>query len=86
MRNVTLPGTYSHVFVPETQALAEDPQVRKWLNEFRPGTENGEPPGAAEGRANNALWAGDVWFSIKAHWCLEAQRLIRSKRAAVASR
>jgi hypothetical protein len=27
------------------------------------------------------LWAADVWHSIKKHWCLEAQRLIRAQRA-----
>jgi hypothetical protein len=26
------------------------------------------------------LWAADVWHSIKKHWCLEAQRLIRAQR------
>lgn len=84
VRNVTLPATYSHVFVPDTKALAEDPKVRDWLNGFVPGAENGQPPGAD--RSNNALWAGDVWFSIKARWCAEAQRLIRAKRASVAAR
>lgn len=86
VRNVTLPGSYSHVFVPETRALVEDPKVRDWLNEFVPGADNGQPPGADEGRTTNALWAADVWFSIKAHWCVEAQRLIRSRRASVAVR
>lgn len=37
----------------------------------------------APGAADNALWAADVWYSIKRHWCLEAQRLIRAKRAAL---
>jgi len=27
------------------------------------------------------LWAADVWHSVKKHWTLEAQRLIRAKRA-----
>ena len=85
VRNVTLPGTYSHVFVPVTQALAADPKMRDWLNAFVPGADNGQPPGANEGRANNALWAADVWFSIKKHWCIEAQRLIRARRAALAA-
>jgi hypothetical protein len=26
------------------------------------------------------LWAADVWYSIKKHWCLEAQRLVRAER------
>ena len=84
VRNVALPATYSHVFVPDTKALAEDPKVRAWLNGFVPGAANGLPPGSD--RANNALWAADVWFSIKARWCTEAQRLIRAKRASVAAR
>jgi len=31
---------------------------------------------------HNVLWAADVWFSIKKHWCIEAQRLIRARHAA----
>jgi hypothetical protein len=34
-----------------------------------------------EGPADNALWAADVWFHVKKHWTLEAQRLMRAKRA-----
>jgi hypothetical protein len=86
VRNVTLPESYSHVFVPETQALSADLKIRDWLNAFVPGADNGPPPGANEGRANNALWAADVWFSIKEHWCVEAQRLIRARRASIAAR
>ena len=84
VRNVTLPGTYSHVFVPVTQALAVDPKMRDWLNAYVPGVDNGHPPGASDGRDNNAFWAADVWFSIKKHWCIEAQRLIRARRAGLA--
>jgi len=85
VRNVTLPETYSHVFVPVTQALAADPKMRDWLNAYVPGADNGEPPGARDGHDNNALWAADVWFSIKQHWCLEAQRYIRARRAGLAA-
>lgn len=85
VRNVTLPGSYSHVFVPITQALAADPKMRAWLNSFVPGADNGVPPGADNGRDNNAFWAADVWFSIKKHWCIEAQRLIRARRGALAA-
>lgn len=84
VRNVRLPGNYNHVFVPVTQGLAADPKIRDWLNAFVPGADNGQPPGGDEGRANNAFWAADVWFSIKKHWCLEAQRLIRAGRAGLA--
>ncbi len=39
-----------------------------------------------ESRGENILWAADVWFSVKKHWCLEAQHLIRARRAALAVR
>jgi hypothetical protein len=84
VRNVSLPATYNHVFVPLTQALASDAAMRDWINAYVPGADNGNPPGADEGRGTNALWAADVWFSIKKHWCLEGQRLIRAKQAASA--
>jgi hypothetical protein len=31
-------------------------------------------------RTGNLLVAADVWYSVKKHWCLEAQRLIRTRR------
>jgi hypothetical protein len=82
VRNVSLPATYNHVFVPLTQVLASDAKMRDWINAYVPGVDNGAPPGADEGRGTNAFWAADVWFSIKKHWCLEAQRLIRAQQAA----
>jgi hypothetical protein len=56
--------------------------MRDWINAYVPGADNGNPPGADEGRGTNAFWAADVWFSIKKHWCLEAQRLIRARQMA----
>jgi hypothetical protein len=81
VRNVSLPATYNHVFVPMTQSLASDAKMREWINRYVPGADNGNPPGLEEGRATNAFWAADVWFSIKKHWCLEAQRLVRARHA-----
>jgi hypothetical protein len=84
VRNVELPASYNHVFVPMTRSLADDPALRDWLNAYVPGRDNGDPPGADEGRATNALFAADVWFSIKKHWCLEAQRLVGAQNPAAA--
>jgi len=28
--------------------------------------------------------AADIWFSIKKHWCVEAQRIIRQRRVVAA--
>lgn len=82
VRNVKLPATYNHVFVPVTHELANDPHVRAWLDDYVPGRDaSADPPLVAGGAV---LWAADVWYSIKKHWTLEAQRLVRARRAALA--
>jgi hypothetical protein len=35
---------------------------------------------AANNGAGSLLVAADVWYSVRKHWCLEAQRLIRARR------
>ncbi len=80
VRNVRLPASYSHVTVAATAHLAEDPAMREWLNDYRPGMTDGFPVTAKS--TENALWAADVWYSIKKHWVLEAQKVVRAKRAA----
>ena len=80
VRNVELPATYNHIVAPVTSGLAEDPNVRAWINAYTPGN-HGDPsvlPPDAEG---HVLWAADVWYDIKKHWCLEAQRFIRAHRS-----
>jgi hypothetical protein len=81
VRNVRLPADYAHVVVPVTAHLAKDPRMKRRINAYAPG-ESSDFPAAPDGAADNALWAADVWYSIKRHWCLEAQRLVRAKRAA----
>jgi hypothetical protein len=79
VRNVVLPAVYNHVMLPNTQELAQDPQVKDWINAYVP--DNGADPSALPGDApSRALWAADVWYSIKKHWVLEAQRLIRARQ------
>jgi len=80
VRNVTLPPTYNHVTVPDSDYLAQDPQTRAWINAYVPGS--GADPSSLPARAQrHVLWAADVWYSIKRHWCLEAQRFIRAHRS-----
>ena len=79
VRNVSLPASYNHVLVPVTRHLAEDPKMRAWINDYTPYAQT-QPP-IPEGDSDNLLWAADVWFGIKKHWCLELQRLIRAKQA-----
>jgi hypothetical protein len=81
VRNVVLPLTYNHLMVPVTHALANDAKTRDWINAYVP-PRDGERPAIPDGvMAYNVLWAADVWFGIKKHWCIEAQRLIRARRA-----
>ena len=79
VRNVELPAGYSHVTVAATGPLAEDPAMREWINAYVPGSVNGFPAEAKS--TDNALWAADVWYSIKKHWVLEAQKAVRANRA-----
>lgn len=79
VRNVELPAWYNHVTVPVTQALARDEKTRDWINAYMPGS-NADPAGLPGDAAFHVLWAADVWYSIKKHWVLEAQRLIRAQQ------
>jgi hypothetical protein len=79
VRNVDLPVTYSHVFVPAAGSLPENPEVRNWINAYVPGGKHDTSSLPIEA-AQHVLWAADVWYSIKKHWCLEAQRLVRAER------
>lgn len=79
VRNVVLPAAYNHVTIPVVQPLAQDEAARNWINAYHPGDVLAAPPQGQEGYA--VLWAADVWYDVKKHWCLEAQRLIRARMA-----
>ena len=78
VRNVELPANYSHVFVVATSGLASDPAMREWLNAYAPGRAAELPADARS--TESSLWAADVWYSIKKHWVLEAQKFVRARR------
>jgi hypothetical protein len=80
VRNVNLPLGYSHVFVPSTDYLINEPDKREWINAYA-GAKDVDAATIPGGDDAHVLWAADVWHSIKKHWCLEAQRLIRAQRA-----
>jgi hypothetical protein len=79
VRNVMLPGWYNHVLLPITSDLASDARARAWIEAYAPGAANGPVP--LEESGQSVLWAADVWHSVKKHWCLEAQRGVRARRA-----
>jgi len=79
VRGVMLPAWYNHVFVPDTEGLAKDPATRVWIDAYRAADAGVATPPADAGAG--VLWAADVWYSVKKHWTIEAQRLIRARRA-----
>ena len=85
VRTVILPTQYFHPMVPVTRELSTSESMREWINAYVPGAKE-QLQALPEGPSYNVLWAADVWYSVKKHWCLEAQQLIRAKRAALAAR
>jgi hypothetical protein len=80
VRNVTLPAAIAHVTAPVSADLPDKPAMRAWIDAYTPGT-TATPPAGSE---DNLLWVADVWWSVKKYWAIEAQRLIRAKRAGTA--
>jgi hypothetical protein len=85
VRNVILPAGASHLTLPRVAGLALDPATRAWIDRYVPGTAVAPPP-AADTDTENLLHAADIWYSVKKHWCIEAQRLIRARRSRLAGR
>src|SRR5262245_61328356 len=82
VRNVRLPSGYKHGAIPDTKHLLNSQAMMDWINNYRPpDLPLSEPSLDVEfdGDSSHILWAADVWYSIKKHWVLELQRLIRAK-------
>ncbi len=73
VRNVMLPASYTHIGMPITLHLAEDPVTRAWIEGWRP-DRDAPVPAAAEVDTRNLLHAADLWYSIRLHWCHEGRR------------
>ena len=79
VRNVTLPASYSHIGLPLTAHLAADPVTRAWIDAYDPATPLPAPEGID---TSNLTHAADIWYSVRRHWCEEAQRAVRAARPA----
>lgn len=77
VRNVTLPVTYNHITVPVADDLPDDPAARAWIDAYFPGSD-ADPSTLSLSAQLHVLYVADVWYSLKKHWCLEAQTLIRT--------
>jgi hypothetical protein len=83
VRNVWLPTKYRHGSIPDTKHLLQSQELKDWINNYRPANELIVTPQLDQqfdSDSSHILWAADVWYSIKKHWVLELQRLIRAKR------
>jgi hypothetical protein len=76
VRNVVLPATNNHVFIPMTDDLLDNAAARAWIETYVPGTKVARPASSPD----NVEWAADVWWSVKKFWVIEAQRLILARR------
>ena len=83
---MTLPADYGHLSLPLTAHLAANPVTRDWISRYSPRGERARLPAAENHDTRNIEHAADIWYSVKKHWCLEAQRLIRAKLRLVEAR
>ena len=80
VRDVVLPASYGHLTAVDTEDLSADPAARFWIETYRPGAED-PPTYLLQGESRrNILLAAELWHSLKRHWCMEIQRLIKAKR------
>lgn len=78
VRNVELPMGYSHAHTPELTHLLGNRQAVEWIYSFSPRSQPEEPTGIGE--VKGIVFGADVWKSVRKHWVLELQRLIRARR------
>ena len=86
VRNVWLPTEYKHGQVPDTKSILSDPERVAWVDRYRPENAWVIKPKLDvqfEHDTSHILWAAEVWYSIKKHWVLELQRLIRAQKNGV---
>jgi hypothetical protein len=82
VRNVWLPAAYKHGAIPDTKHLLASEPIREWINRYHPAAQAVDTPRldtAFEADSRHILWAADVWYSLKKHWVLELQRLLRAR-------
>ena len=81
VRNVQLPtgGLRSHATTPEIERLLSNPRAIEWINNYVPSSKTAEPQDIEN--PEGIIFGADVWKSVKRHWVIELQRLIRARRA-----
>jgi hypothetical protein len=82
VRNIELPATTSHIRMPRTRYLTRNPATRAWIDNYDPATPQPPLPEGPDVDSANIVHAADIWYSVKKHWCIEAQRLLKARRTA----
>ena len=85
VRNVELSATTSHIRMPRTRYLTRSAATRAWIDDYDPAVAQAPLPEGPDVDSANIVHAADIWYSVKMHWCIEAQRLIRARRDAARS-
>jgi pimeloyl-ACP methyl ester carboxylesterase len=79
VRNLQLPIYYSHGRTPDLERLLSNPRAIEWINNYVPGSNPTDPEDI--GDVKGIIFGADVWKSVKRHWVIELQRLIRARRS-----
>jgi hypothetical protein len=84
VRNIQLPAGWKHGGIPETEHLLKSQAIIDRINSYHPPSETliviEENAETMNPKTLYLSFAEDVWFSIKKHWVIELQRLIRARR------
>lgn len=78
VRNIALSATTSHIAMPQALELGRNAATRAWIEAYRP--DHAALPDIPAIDLRNIVHAADIWFSVKKHWCIEAQRYVRASR------
>ncbi len=85
VRNIELPAPWKHGAVPDTKHLLKSQAIIDRINAYTPPSEANFSVESNDDTLNEETlyypWAQDVWYSIKKHWVIELQNLIRARRA-----
>jgi pimeloyl-ACP methyl ester carboxylesterase len=81
VRNVQLPAhsLRTHAFTPQIERLLSNPRAIEWIKNYVASSNPAEPQDIEN--PEGIIFGADVWKSVKRHWVIELQRLIRARRA-----
>ena len=66
----------------QPEHLLKSQKIKDWINAYQPvPTPNEDVNVQFDADSKHILFAADVWHSVKKHWVLELQNLIRARRA-----